>query len=271
MIPFRFGPPDRQLFGVFHPRSDVDGRRSAVLLCNPFGQEAVRVHRFFRVLAERLSRAGLDVLRFDPYGTGDSAGDDEDGDFEGWSQDVARAHDELVHRSRTTHVTWLGARLGGSLALRTSASVTGCTLALLLWDPILDGRSYLQHLRAKHIEALELSYGPTGPAWREQANANPSAFSNEAIGFGVSPALRAQLAALGPDMLHPPQGIGVDLLGDPADSVLKNWLDATAVRGSNVRFVPMVHEFDWTAEEALNTALVPSQVLRQCISLLTHP
>jgi uncharacterized protein len=143
-------------------------------------------------------------------------------------------------------------------------------LSLLLWDPILDGRSYLDHLRAKHVEALELSYGPTGPPWRSQANANPSAFTDEAIGFAVSPALRAQLGALDPQSLRPPQGVRIDLLGDPADSVLKDWVATTTARGLTVRLVEMVHEFDWTAEEALNTALVPAQVLRQCIAMLTN-
>ena len=59
MIPFRFGLPTRQLYGVFHPAAQPRTPAIGVTLCNPFGQEAVRTHRLYRIMAERLARAGL--------------------------------------------------------------------------------------------------------------------------------------------------------------------------------------------------------------------
>src|SRR4051812_43750768 len=65
MTPFYFGAPERRLLGLFHPSATAVRGARAVLLCNPFGQEAVRSHRVYRVLAERLARGGIAVLRFD--------------------------------------------------------------------------------------------------------------------------------------------------------------------------------------------------------------
>ncbi len=67
-----FGTSGRELFGIYHAAEVVSPSRPAVLLCNPFGQEAVRAHRIYRILAERLARAGHNVMRFDYYATGDS-------------------------------------------------------------------------------------------------------------------------------------------------------------------------------------------------------
>ena len=89
--PISFGKANRRLFGILHPPAVLDGERANVVLCNAFGQEAIRAQRTMWVLAERLARAGHSVLRFDYYGTGDSMGDDLDGDFDGWADDVGEA------------------------------------------------------------------------------------------------------------------------------------------------------------------------------------
>ena len=64
----------QQLLGAFHVAQRLQPRSTAVLLCNPFGEEASRSHRTFRVLATQLERTGFSVLRFDYSGTGDSLG-----------------------------------------------------------------------------------------------------------------------------------------------------------------------------------------------------
>jgi pimeloyl-ACP methyl ester carboxylesterase len=267
MIPFHFGPPERRLFGAFHP--GLQRTRVGVLLCNPFGQEAIRIHRSFRVLAERLSRAGVDVLRFDPYGTGDSAGADEEGDFDGWCRDVQVAHDELVRRSGATRVTWLGARLGAAVAHRAASNKPANLRGLVLWDPVLDGSTYLELLRVKHVEALEASYGMVDPAWREQLAADPTAFENESMGFAISANLRTQLRAVVPDSAPVLDSIAIGVVADPADPVVQGWVESRQLKKEQVRFFPAHDKFDWTAEEAMNTALVPAQTLQQLVNTLT--
>ena len=67
----------RQLLGALHVPQRLRRRATAVLLCNPFGEEASRAHRTFRVLATQLERAGYASLRFDYSSTGDSQGDSD--------------------------------------------------------------------------------------------------------------------------------------------------------------------------------------------------
>ena len=72
----------RRLAALYHPPTSAD-RGRGVLILNPLGQEAVRAHRLLRVLADRLARLGVHVLRFDFHGCGDSSSDDLDGEMKG--------------------------------------------------------------------------------------------------------------------------------------------------------------------------------------------
>jgi len=64
----------RSLLGALHQPQRLRPRSTAVLLCNPFGEEASRSHRIYRVLATQLERAGFAALRFDYSGTGGLGG-----------------------------------------------------------------------------------------------------------------------------------------------------------------------------------------------------
>ena len=167
MNPFFFGPPDRRLFGLFQAAQGTAPAMTAVLLCNPFGQEAVRSHRMYRVLADRLIRSGVDVLRFDYFGTGDSAGDDTEGEISGWTRDVIAAHVELTHRSRASRLAWIGARLGATLAVRASVLTSRTPEKLILWEPIIDGAAYLRQLYERHVRRLEANFDEWQVPWRE--------------------------------------------------------------------------------------------------------
>ena len=86
--PFYFGPPARPLFGCYHPPKGVNARDSVVVLCYPVWREYMRAHRSCRQTANRLSQMGYPVLRFDYSGSGDSAGDSEQGDVEQWLVEI---------------------------------------------------------------------------------------------------------------------------------------------------------------------------------------
>ena len=259
MIPFHFGPPDRVLFGLFHPAADGQPADSAALLCNPFGQEAVRGHRLYRVLAERLAGAGIPVMRFDYFGTGDSLGTDEAGDLDGWVADTRAALQELVRRSGARRVVCVGSRLGAVLAAR--AAVGASTVAkLVLWDPVIDGREYLDVLRASHVQTLELAYSLPDPRWRSALAHDPQAFTDEAMGFGMSEALRRQVGKIGPHNFPLPPGLAVDVLARSDDAAIRTWFQPNEGQPGR-RLRPLDHSFDWTAEESRNTPLVPAAAL----------
>lgn len=183
-MPFYFGP-DRALFGLFH--ASGTSARKAALLCPPLGQDQIRCHRVYRQLAQALVAEGIAVLRFDYYGTGDSAGDSADVDWERCMADIAVAADELRTRAGVDRVFAFGARLGGSMAL---ASVGQARFAgVVAWDPVLDGHAYVAQL-----DAMQSALCADGQ--RFMVPRKPVDVAAQWLGFAISANLRQQLADL---------------------------------------------------------------------------
>lgn len=254
MNPFRFGPAARQLYGVFHPAAPATSKGVGVLICNPLGQEAIRFHRMQRVLGDRLADRGISVMRFDCYGVGESAGEDQDGELRGWCDDVLLAHQELLRRSRATRTIWLGARLGATIAALASSRLPAPVDRLILWEPVLDGRRYLGELKAAHARAL-------AEAGALSRSAAVPAIVDEALGFGVGATLLDQLGRLAPADLESAKAKQVTLVLPPDHAAGAALAQGLARSGLSTRVDEFSHVFDWSSEEALSTALVPAPVL----------
>lgn len=264
--PFHFGAPVRRLFGTFHPAASAPAAQPGVVLCNAFGQEAVRAHRMMRIVAERLARAGHPVLRFDYFGTGDSMGDDVDGTLHGWADDVHMADRELRSRSAASSTVWVGMRLGGSIALRAAEHAPHGLLRLILWDPVLDGARYLQYLRERHVAILEdaLSVKPR-PSPTEFAR-DPAQFRDEAIGFALPPALREELMALRPSAHRwPVSPASIVAITDPADADGRDLASVCAADPTRVHAVAVHHDTVWASDSADNGALITAPALMQIV------
>jgi hypothetical protein len=268
MTPFHFGPADRRLFGIFHAAGETAKSDRAVLLCNPFGQEAIRAHRMLRVLAERVVRTGVPVLRFDYFGTGDSPGDDEDADLSVWASDIRTARRELVHRSGRGRIVTVGVRLGGTLAV-LAADGPAETHRLVLWDPVLDGQPYLAHLRTKHVESLESTFSLPDPQWRERLRTEPAAFTDQALGFAVTESLRTQIAAVTPRSLTVDSGTEVHLIAHRDDATAAQWAQHLHGLGVAAHHWPLQDAFEWAVGEARNSAIVPAPALARLISSIS--
>lgn len=145
MNPFFFGTSQQPLLGIHHAPRAQSARKFGVVLCYPMGQEYMRSHRAFRQLAMLLTRAGFHVLRFDYRGTGDSAGDERDASFTRWATDVGLAIEELKDSSGLDEVALVGLRIGASLAASVARERSDVE-RLVLWDPVLDGKMYVQEL-----------------------------------------------------------------------------------------------------------------------------
>lgn len=131
------GDAARPLHAVFTAASGKRGRRAAVL-CPAFGPEFERTHRAGRLLAQRLSANGYDTLRFDYFGTGDSAGEDQEFSADGAVADALAAISEAHDLSGARRVTLIGMRAGAAVALRAAARARGVD-RLVLWDPVVVG------------------------------------------------------------------------------------------------------------------------------------
>ncbi len=166
MTPHFFGPLETRLFGVRHaPENGASTGTRRVLLCYPLGQEYIRIHRTFRLLAARLAKQGFEVLRFDYFATGDSAGDSRQASLAQWLEDIRSAIRELDNGSGNAAYHLVGLRLGASLAA-LAAAARNDVQSVVLWEPVVDGGAYLaRHGVGTDVTPVSLS-SPTagGPA-----------------------------------------------------------------------------------------------------------
>ncbi|HSV59709.1 MAG TPA: alpha/beta hydrolase [Variovorax sp.] len=273
MTPIRFGPPSRRLFGILHPADERRPTASAVLLCNPFGHEALRVHRFYRLLADRLSRQGVTVLRFDYHGTGDSPGEDEDAELNGWTQDILEAQRELLRSCGARQLSCFGSRLGARLALMAAPQAAGGLHKLVLWDTIFDGRAYLEELGRAHLDELELGYNTPDPRWRSALERDPLAFAGECLGFAIPPRLREQLLSLSPATGSKLPSLAVRLLADPQDAPAARWAGETQALnpGTQLTLSGFRHPLIWTSNPFASNEMVPAEALARMVDELHGP
>lgn len=251
MTPFFFGPPARRLFACHH--APAGSAVAAVVLIAPWGQEALRAHRLLRVLAERLARAGAAVLRFDPYGSGDAAGDDGELDLPGWQADLLAAHAELQAHSGPLPTTWAGMGLGATVAALAAATPPERLARLVLYGPVTQGAAYLATLRQRHVQRLDQVLAlPPVPRASDEAAQQPQSHQDQALGFGLGQALRAQLAALD---------------GWPTPTQPTVWLDVALpysrapVAGPRVE--PADEAVDWMLDTPDNGTLIPARLSAQ--------
>jgi uncharacterized protein len=263
-----FGEDHRRLLGLFHAatRQSADIERPAVLICGPHGQEAVRGHRLLRVLADRLARAGHDVLRFDPYGSGDSAGDDHELDLTGWRQDVLCAARQLRHLSRAPAQLWIGFRLGATVACHASGvDPTIRPRRLLLVEPVCDGPQYLAHLALATVQTLEASMSIKSSLWRQSLSEDPRRWQIEAAGFALGPTLYEEIRSLRAEDLTVAAGVSTEVIV-PTESQRQQVLGLPWRCDPDAQVVTAAaYDFEWTSEEALNSALVPHGLVAQLV------
>lgn len=152
-----FGDPESPLFGVYHAARGRNQRNDcAVVICPPIGQEYIRTHWSLRLLANLLSRGGVHVLRMDYHGIGDSSGSVEQVEsLECWDQNIEKAIEHLKTESGAETVMLLGQRFGGALAARVAKRRVDVN-SVVLWEPVTDGRKYLDGLRAMHGQMIDL-------------------------------------------------------------------------------------------------------------------
>lgn len=265
-VPDRAGDaaPVRQLLVSTQATPRLRPRGAAVLLCNPFGEEAVRAHRAYRVLARRLDEAGYPAMRFDYAGTGDSSGEAGEHGIADWLADIATAADALRADSGQSRIVVIGLRLGATLAALAAQRGLLRPAHLLLWDPVVDGAGYLRDLERAHRDYLRSELGAAAPT-------DDGGPLGEALGTPLTPALRAELAAI--DLAAAPPAA-------PATTVLRTQRDADADRlhaawasDGRTHWIDLDASASWNSDAALNAAVVPMRELLALIARIEacHP
>jgi alpha-beta hydrolase superfamily lysophospholipase len=148
-----FDSGKHRLFGWIHKPPPGRSTDSAVVVCKPFGYEAICSHRGVRAFADAAASLGLPTLRFDYTGTGDSSEIDPAADqLEIWTSDVVAAVHEVRRLTGARRIYLLGFRLGALLAMLASARCDAIA-GLVLVAPIVNGRRFVRELRTMRLAA----------------------------------------------------------------------------------------------------------------------
>ena len=153
MHPYFFGDSDKHLYGVYDAPMSNGVKSTGVLLCYPIGQEYMRSHWASRQLVSQLCRAGMHCMRFDYFGSGDSAGTSTDASLDQWQADITTGLTELKDIADVSKVSLIGLRLGATIAATTRLQNKAVN-KLVLWDPVVNGTTYLDELRNMHQSLL---------------------------------------------------------------------------------------------------------------------
>lgn len=268
ILPIRFGTAQRELIGIYHSPTSALDRREFCVLCNPFGVEAVQSHRLFRTIAERLARSGLHVLRFDYFGTGDSAGDGTEGELEGWTQDVLAAYEELARRSGASRGVLFGLGLGATLAMLAATQLRRSTVRLVLWELVADGASYLATLAEAHIANRNMALDGL-------SDLNPGSYApivteaqNEALGYPLSPVLKAQLRRISLDSFCEMAAEHVAIISASPTTESGQLGQQLQVAGLQVDSTTLQTQINWRSNDILDDSLIVPADMRTLITAL---
>jgi alpha-beta hydrolase superfamily lysophospholipase len=225
-----------RLFGWLH-RPARATHDLGVVICKPFGYEALCGHRGLRAFAEMAAAAGVPALRFDYRGSGDAADLDPDADqIQLWGEDLLTAIAELRRRTGVTRVCLFGFRLGALLAVRAAAQSDGVA-ALLLIAPVLSGARYLRELRRTRLAATLAGAGREAPSEAAGERTAAGVGAMEVSGHGVSAASIAALTYLEAPPL--PQGLQLLVLDRDDLPAARSWCETLRANAVEVEYAAL--------------------------------
>jgi len=162
--------------------------RCSMLYVPPAADEMNKSRRMVALQARALSFYGIEVAILDLRGTGDSAGEHGDATWEGWSADVVCVWLWLGMRGAVPRLLW-GLRLGALLAADLVAQKTVDPFALVLWQPVLSGRSFFNQF-LRYAMARQIVEGGDAQAEKKALRSRLMAGTPiEVAGYCLHPAL----------------------------------------------------------------------------------
>ena len=181
------------LIGFYHPPAEGVARRGDAMVVPAFAEEMNRCRSMVTFQAQALAALGIGTLVLDMHGTGCSAGEFNEGAWEGWRDDMRLGIAWLRQHGNGCRLL-LGVRLGALMAAELAADDPAID-QLLLWVPVVAGKAYwTQFLRIRIAADMALPNGVKSTEELRRQSAEGQVV--EASGYLVGPALAQQLDRL---------------------------------------------------------------------------
>jgi exosortase A-associated hydrolase 2 len=169
----------------FRPLTQNDASECFVIVSS-FAEEMNRCRYMQNLLAQALTEQGYSLLIVDPYGTGDSAGEFADADWQQWVRDILTAAD-YAEKLGYENVSLLAIRLGALLATAAATQINNLK-RIVFWQPVVSGKTTLnQFLRLKIAASINRDEDAGTTAQLE--NEIREGKSIQVAGYDMSPGL----------------------------------------------------------------------------------
>jgi pimeloyl-ACP methyl ester carboxylesterase len=142
MEPCYFGTDSHRLYGVI-PESPGSASL-ALVFCPPFAEEMVTTYARFATWGKQLGAEGIPVVRFHPFGTGESGGSFGEFNLTSAVRDACSAADLARKRLSPSRLGYFGLRLGGTIAML--AACQRPVDLVVLWSPVTNISQYQREL-----------------------------------------------------------------------------------------------------------------------------
>ena len=259
--PFHFGDPQRSLFGLRHPAEVMP--QGGILLCASLLQEGIRCQRALWSLGQALAAQGIEAMRFDWHGSGDSGGDSVDMELPGLVSDIATANEFFKRTQGLARTRLLGLR-SSAVPLLLHAASSPTPVDLVLWAPVLDGYALVATWQAQHRCQLQSAGRFLKPPLAVDAN--------ELLGFVVNPTLIEALEKFASDQVILPAGSRVLLVQWRASASTDEFIRKQGRAGLIVETLQLEigDEPDWDNPDHFETQIFPRRAVARLAAFLAE-
>lgn len=165
--------------------------RGVFIYVHPFGDEMNKSRRMVAMQARAFAAIGFGVLQMDLFGCGDSSGEFGDARWNVWKQDLFVAMNWLGDRVNAPVSLW-GLRLGALLALDFARSWENTIDQIVLWQPVINGESFMNQFLRLRLANEMLAAGVDGgkaTGTRTMRNQLANGETLEVAGYELAPDL----------------------------------------------------------------------------------